>query len=87
MNERAPAVERWLAWRYLATRQREGFVSFIAIFSLIPFNFFTSRVSNLEFELQTAATNLEVMLEAQTKAREGVGIETTTPSSATRSSI
>src|SRR5215469_7241494 len=42
----------------------------IAIFSLIPFNFFTSRVSNLEFELQTAATNLEVMLEAQSKARE-----------------
>lgn len=37
----------------------------IAIFALIPFNFFTSRVSNLEFELQTAATNLEVMLEAQ----------------------
>jgi lipoprotein-releasing system permease protein len=29
------AVERWLAWRYLATRQREGFISFIAIFSLI----------------------------------------------------
>jgi lipoprotein-releasing system permease protein len=29
------SVERWLAWRYLATRQREGFVSFIAIFSLI----------------------------------------------------
>ena len=58
----------------------------IAIFSLIPFNFFTSRVSNLEFELQTAATNLEVMLEAQTKAQD-VGIETTTPSSATRSSI
>jgi hypothetical protein len=43
-------------------------------------------VSNLEFELQTAATNLEVMLEAQTKAQD-VGIETTTPSSATRSSI
>lgn len=41
----------------------------IAIFSLIPFNFFTSRVSNLEFELQTAATNLEVMLEAQSKGR------------------
>src|SRR6266513_5069200 len=39
----------------------------IAIFALIPFNFFTSRVSNLEFELQTAATNLEVMLEAQSK--------------------
>ncbi|MGI8820989.1 MAG: MotA/TolQ/ExbB proton channel family protein [Chthoniobacterales bacterium] len=42
----------------------------IAIFALIPFNFFTSRVSNLEFELQTAATNLEVMLEAQNKARD-----------------
>jgi lipoprotein-releasing system permease protein len=35
VSERAQAVERWLAWRYLATRQREGFVSFIAIFSLI----------------------------------------------------
>lgn len=35
MSEHAPAVERWLAWRYLVTRQREGFVSFIAIFSLI----------------------------------------------------
>jgi lipoprotein-releasing system permease protein len=35
VSEAAPAVERWLAWRYLATRQREGFVSFIAIFSLV----------------------------------------------------
>jgi lipoprotein-releasing system permease protein len=35
VNDRAPAVERWLAWRYLATRQREGFVSFIAVFSLV----------------------------------------------------
>src|SRR5438067_1816376 len=43
----------------------------IAIFALIPFNFFTSRVSNLEFELQTAATNLEVMLEAQHKEHRG----------------
>ena len=62
----------------------------IAIFSLIPFNFFTSRVSNLEFELQTAATNLEVMLEAQHKEhreRRGVEIEHGTPASATRSSI
>jgi biopolymer transport protein ExbB len=58
----------------------------IAIFSLIPFNFFTSRVSNLEFELQTAATNLEVMLQAQT-AEKGVTIQSGTPSSATRSSI
>jgi biopolymer transport protein ExbB len=62
----------------------------IAIFSLVPFNFFTSRVSNLEFELQTAATNLEVMLQAQTAEpveRRGVRIESATPSSATRSSI
>jgi biopolymer transport protein ExbB len=60
----------------------------IAIFALIPFNFFTSRVSNLEFELQTAATNLEVMLEAQNKtAHHDVEITTATPSSATRSSI
>jgi Biopolymer transport proteins len=58
----------------------------IAIFALIPFNFFTSRVSNLEFELQTAATNLEVMLHAQT-AEKHVAIESGTPSSATRSSI
>jgi lipoprotein-releasing system permease protein len=35
VSDAAPAVERWLAWRYLATRQREGFVSFIATFSLI----------------------------------------------------
>ena len=58
----------------------------IAIFALIPFNFFTSRVSNLEFELQTAATNLEVMLQAQT-AEKHVAIGSSTPSSATRSSI
>jgi biopolymer transport protein ExbB len=41
----------------------------IAIFALVPFNFFTSRVSNLEFELQTAATNLEVMLETNAGAK------------------
>ena len=49
----------------------------IAIFALIPFNFFTSRVSNLEFELQTAATNLEVMLEANTKAKAEAEMATT----------
>lgn len=46
----------------------------IAIFALIPFNFFTSRVSNLEFELQTAATNLEVMLEAQNANRREMDV-------------
>jgi biopolymer transport protein ExbB len=49
----------------------------IAIFALIPFNFFTSRVSNLEFELQTAATNLEVMLEATSKAKREAEMTTT----------
>ncbi len=34
----------------------------IAIFSLIPFNFFTARVTQLQFELETAATNIEVMV-------------------------
>jgi biopolymer transport protein ExbB len=49
----------------------------IAIFALIPFNFFTSRVSNLEFELQTAATNLEVMLEANSRAKREAEMTTT----------
>src|SRR5437764_2752016 len=42
----------------------------IAMLALVPFIFLLSTVSNLEFELQTAATNLEVMLGAQTAARE-----------------
>ena len=58
----------------------------IAIFALIPFNFFTSRVSNLEFELQTAATNLEVMLGAQTAARD-LEFTAQTPASGKGSSI
>jgi len=58
----------------------------IAIFALVPFNFFTSRVSNLEFELQTAATNLEVMLGAQTAARD-LEIAGTGPTTGKGSSI
>jgi biopolymer transport protein ExbB len=76
------AVTGGIAEALIATAAGLG----IAIFSLIPFNFFTSRVSNLEFELQTAATNLEVMLEAQNRSRD-VEIPGTTPTSATRSSI
>jgi biopolymer transport protein ExbB len=34
----------------------------IAIFSLIPFNYFTASVSQLQFDLETAATNVEVMV-------------------------
>ena len=54
--------------------------------ALVPCNFFTSRVSNLEFELQTAATNLEVMLGAQTAARE-LEIAGTAPTTGKGSSI
>jgi biopolymer transport protein ExbB len=34
----------------------------IAIISLIPFNIFSSKVAQLQFELETAATNVEVMV-------------------------
>jgi biopolymer transport protein ExbB len=33
----------------------------IAIFALIPFNYFSARVTQLQFDLETAATNVEVM--------------------------
>ncbi len=36
----------------------------IAIFTLVPFNFFTARVARLQFELETAASNVEVMIKA-----------------------
>lgn len=36
----------------------------IAIFALVPFNFFTAKLSRLQFELETAATNIEVMVNA-----------------------
>jgi len=36
----------------------------IAIVSLVPFNFFTSKTARLQFELETAATNVEVMVNA-----------------------
>ena len=35
---------------------------FIAIFCLLPFNYFNERVAKLTFELETAATNVEVMV-------------------------
>jgi len=37
----------------------------VAIFSLVPFNFFTAKVAQLQFDLETAATNIEVMLSSQ----------------------
>lgn len=36
----------------------------IAIFALIPFNLFNAKLSRLQFELETAATNIEVMVHA-----------------------
>jgi biopolymer transport protein ExbB len=34
----------------------------IAIFALIPFNYFSAKVTQLQFDLETAATNVEVMI-------------------------
>lgn len=45
----------------------------IAIISLVPFNYFTSKTVKLQFELETAATNLEVMVNAA-KQRNGVDV-------------
>ena len=42
----------------------------IAIFSLIPFNYFTARVTRLQFELETAASNVEVMVKSGKIAAE-----------------
>jgi biopolymer transport protein ExbB len=36
----------------------------IAIFALIPFNYFTRKVAQLQFELESDATNVEVMVMA-----------------------
>ena len=36
----------------------------IAIISLVPYNYFTSKTTKLQFELETAATNIEVMVNA-----------------------
>lgn len=36
----------------------------IAILALIPFNYFTRKVAHLQFELESAATNVEVMVTA-----------------------
>jgi biopolymer transport protein ExbB len=42
----------------------------IAMFCLIPFNYFQRRIERLRFELETQATNVEVMLE-KLRARTG----------------
>jgi len=47
----------------------------IAIFSLIPFNVFSSKVARLQYELETAATNVEVMVGGG-KSNESVSLKT-----------
>jgi len=42
----------------------------IAMTTLIPFNYYTSKVQFLAFELETAATNLEVMMKALTEKKK-----------------
>jgi biopolymer transport protein ExbB len=37
----------------------------IAIISLVPYNYFNGKIARLHFELETAATNVEVMVQAQ----------------------
>jgi biopolymer transport protein ExbB len=39
----------------------------IAIVALIPFNYFTRKLAQLQFELESAATNVEVMVSAAKK--------------------
>ena len=40
----------------------------IAIISLVPYNYFSGKIARLQFELETAATNVEVMVEAKKPA-------------------
>ncbi len=42
----------------------------IAIISLIPYNYFSGKVARLQFELETAATNVEVMVTTARMRRE-----------------
>ncbi|MGO8764256.1 MAG: MotA/TolQ/ExbB proton channel family protein [Limisphaerales bacterium] len=51
----------------------------IAIFSLIPFNYFTARVAQLQFDLETAATNVEVLVGGGVKAGDTVHLHKPTP--------
>jgi biopolymer transport protein ExbB len=42
----------------------------IAMFCLIPFNYFQTRIERLRFELETQATNVEVMLNASESSQK-----------------
>ena len=47
----------------------------IAIISLIPFNYFTGRLARLQFELEAAATNVEVMVAPKQPGGDTVRLE------------
>ena len=51
----------------------------IAIFCLIPFNYFTGRVVRLQFELETAATNVEVLVGGGAKTGDTVHLHKHSP--------
>jgi biopolymer transport protein ExbB len=51
----------------------------IAIFSLIPFNYFSAKVAQLQFDLETAATNVEVMVGGGAKAGDTVHLHKHVP--------
>jgi len=53
----------------------------IAIFALVPFNFFSAKVTQLQFELETAATNVEVMVGGGGKAGDTVHLHKPAPPS------
>lgn len=56
----------------------------IAIFALIPFNYFSAKVAQLQFDLETAATNVEVLVGAGNQPGETLQLpKTTAPSLAT----
>jgi biopolymer transport protein ExbB len=56
----------------------------IAIFALIPFNYFSARVAQLQFDLETAATNIEVLAGGGKKSSDTVHLhKPTTPSQTT----
>jgi biopolymer transport protein ExbB len=47
----------------------------IAIISLIPYNYFNGRLTRLQFELEAAATNVEMMLAEKTQDNKSIKLE------------
>ncbi len=51
----------------------------IAIFSLVPFNYFSAKVAQLQFDLETAATNVEVLVGGGVKVGDTVHLRKPEP--------